>query len=262
METIVLFLLNGALVGLVSGLLGIGGGLIIVPSLTFLLPGQGIPETDLMRVAVGTALSVILMTSLSSAYAHYQKGKVDLNILRYCFGGLLLGALIGTTLANLLPSFWLKRLFGLFVLCLAWQINQSQEYTQHPLPSPIGLFFIASLISSLCASLGIGGGALIVPFLLRHSVNAHTAIATSAACTVPIALFSVLISLLPHLTKPTHIPGLIGPIYWPAALSIAITSVIFARFGAKLTYRISGLYLKKLFCLFLGMIGLIMLLYP
>ena len=255
-----LYLATGAFAGLLAGLLGVGGGLLIVPILALSFATQGIADEVQMHLAVGTSLATIIFTSLSSIYAHHRRGAVAWPVFRAMTPGIILGALLGAVIARWLPSFSLRTLFGVFELFVALQMALSLKPAPHRgLPGSWGMSGAGAVIGSLSALLGVGGGTLTVPFLLWCNVAIHRAIATSAACGLPIAVAGAtgfVISgwhntLLPEWSS--------GYLYWPALLGVVTASVLFAPLWARLAHRLPTLVLKRLFALLLLGLALRML---
>ncbi len=256
----IIYLATGAFAGTLAGLLGVGGGLIIVPILALSFASQGIAGEVQMHLAVGTSLATIIFTSLSSVYAHQRRGAVSWPAFRAMTPGIILGAFLGAVIARWLPTFSLRTLFGLFELFVAIQMALSLKPAPHrSLPGRLGMSGAGVIIGSLSALVGVGGGTLTVPFLLWCNVTIHRAIATSAACGLPIAVAGAtgfVISgwhnaLLPEWSS--------GYLYWPALLGVVSASILFAPLGARLAHSMPTLVLKRLFALLLLGLALRML---
>ncbi|WP_193165067.1 sulfite exporter TauE/SafE family protein [Microbulbifer hainanensis] len=261
METLLIYLLVGAVAGTIAGLFGVGGGLIIVPALVMVFAALGISAEILTQMAVATSLATIVITSLSSIRTHHLKGAVNWSIFKAMAPGILIGSWFGGVTAHLLPGPWLQLLIGIFALVIAARMAlSSQRHADLPadearVPGGPGLAAAGAFIGWGSAIFGIGGGSLTVPFLSRCRVQIQRAVATSAACGLPIAIagaFSFAVqgwgdSLLPAWTT--------GYIYWPAFFGIVLTSALFARLGALLAHRLSPKLLKKCFAGLLLVIG-------
>ena len=244
-----IYALIGAASGLLAGLLGIGGGLVIVPALLWALPysslAAGIPHT-----AVATSLATVIVTSMVAAYAQHRRGAVEWPLVRALAPGLALGALGGAVGAAGLAGGTLKTLFGLFALAVAAQMGLGLHITrQGRLPAMPGLLAIGAAIGALSAIVGVGGGALTVPFLQWGRVTMRRAIATSSACGLPIAVAGSLGFTLARSSE-------VGAIYWPAALWIAAVSVVIAPLGVRLSHRLPTLWLTRVFSLMLVVVAL------
>jgi hypothetical protein len=247
-----IYLATGAFAGLLAGLLGVGGGLVIVPVLVLGFATQGVAQEVQMHLAVGTSLATIIFTSLSSVAAHHRRGAVAWEVVRAMTPGIVLGALGGAVIARLLPPLSLRTLFGVFELMVALQIAWNLKPAPHrTLPGGLGLGGAGALIGTLSALLGIGGGTLTVPFLLWCNVTIQRAIATSAACGLPIAVAGATGFVIAGWHHPQLPAWSSGYLYWPALLGISAASVLFAPLGAHLAHHLPTLVLKRLFALLL-----------
>ena len=186
---VILYLLTGGFAGFVAGLLGVGGGLIIVPVLYFIFLSQGFESQHLMHMALATSLATIIVTSISSSLAHHKKHAVLWKIVLLLAPGICIGAWIGGALAAEMNTEMLKPIFGCFELLVAIHLLSNLQTKQHELSiEPIKAYIGGFLIGNISAIVGIGGGTLTVPFLHWHKIAIRNAIATSAACGFPIAL--------------------------------------------------------------------------
>lgn len=257
---VLLYLLLGAFAGILAGLLGVGGGIIIVPSLFYLFGRQGFPVDHLMHLSVATSLATIVFTAISSTYAHHQNGAVLWSKVVSLAPGILVGSVLGAVIANHLPSDVLKTAFGLFLCLAALQIGVEIKPSPHRnLPDQSGLIFTGSGIGGFSTLLGIGGGSLMVPFLLWCNINIRNAVATSSACGLPISFAGALVMVWTgwgHQQLPT---GATGYVYWPAVIGIVVTSVVFAQLGAGIAHVLPVAVLRRVFAVFLAIIGIRML---
>ncbi len=242
------FLGLGALAGLLAGLLGVGGGLVIVPALAWWFEQQGLGGGQLMQLALGTSLASIVFTSLSSVSAHHRRGAVRWGDVGRLTPGIVIGALLGALLADHLASNQLQRFFAIFEIAVAVQMGLSlRPAANRGLPGALGMGATGGGIGLISSIVGIGGGTLTVPFLSWCGVAMREAVATSAACGLPIAVAGATGYLL------------LGHIHWPALLGIVAASVLFAPLGARLAHALPGAWLKRLFAVVLALIGLGML---
>ena len=254
------YLVLGVFAGLVGGLLGLGGGILIVPALLFLFMWQGLPADILMHLAVATSLFTIIFTSVSSSYAHHKHQAVLWPQMFLLTPGIILGAVTGAIIADHLSSDILRRVFGIFEIFVALQIGFSVKPTvQRELPGNNGMLFAGGVIGTLSTILGIGGGTLTVPFLVWCHVDIRKAVATSSACGFPIALAGTLAMIYTGLDYSDLPENTIGYVYLPAAVLILITSVLFAPVGAKLAHAMPIDSLKRIFAIVLAGVGLRML---
>src|SRR3990172_350771 len=183
MNAAFLYLATGAAAGLMAGLLGVGGGLIIVPVLAFHFAHAHLTGEHLMHLAIGTSLASIAVTGLSSVIAHHRRGAVDWGVVKGLTPGLIVGALSGAVVAGQLATGSLQRLFGVFELVVAVQIGFALQPTVHRLlPKGPGRGAAGVVIGVVSSLLGIGGGTLTVPFLLWCGISIRHAVAISAAC--------------------------------------------------------------------------------
>lgn len=260
MEVISLLSL-GAVAGLLSGLLGIGGGGIIVPVLVWIFQGHtDIPANYLMHIAIATSLATIIVTSLSSLSAHHRQNAVRWDIVRHLLFGIALGSVLGAYLVDALASDTLKTIFALFLLTAAVQLLSGKQPPPHrQLPNRWGMGFMGIIIGKISVLVGIGGGSITVPFLVGCRVPIRQAVATSAACGLPIAITGSVGLMIAGWSLDNLPAWTSGYIYWPAFLAIAPTSLVFAPLGAKLAHTISVTLLKKIFALLLLFLAIKML---
>lgn len=264
------YLALGSVSGLAAGLLGIGGGLIIVPALYGLWVQQGLDNPGLMQLALGTSMAVIVPTSVSSLLAHYRRGSVSVEVLRGIWPGIVLGAVAGVTAASQIDSADLKQGFALFVLLVALRMALPANPSPHrTLPGSVGLSAAGSVIGAVSALMGIGGGTLSVPFLRWCGVEMRQAVGTAAAIGLPIALASALSYMLAGLLSERgnmlrQLSGFegvtLGFVHGQALLGIALAAVLTAPLGARLAHVLPAQRLQKVFALVLAVIGLRLLL--
>lgn len=257
----VIYLLLGAAAGVLAGLFGVGGGMIIVPVLVLSFSAQGFAPDILTHLAVGTSLATIVFTSVNSIREHHRRGAVQWNLFRWITPGILGGAAIGGVTAALINGPILQKIIGVFAICIAIQLafNLTPKAAGRQ-PKRPELIVAGGVIGWASAIFGIGGGSLTVPFLIWRSVAIQKAVATSAACGFPIALAGAIVFMLTGWHNEQLPEWSLGFVYLPALLGIALTSVFFARFGAKLAHQLSPILLKRLFALLLTVVGLSFLL--
>lgn len=259
-EFYLLYLLIGAVAGTLGGLLGVGGGLIIVPALLYLFHAQDFTDSVVMHLAVATSLAAIVFTSASSALAHHRRRAVLWRPVGLLVPGILLGGVLGALIAGQLPGEVLRVLFGAFECAVAWQlVRDSGPPTQRELPGAAVLAAVGAGIGSASTILGIGGGVFIVPFLVWCHVDLRKAVATSSACGFPIAIAGGGGMVASGWGVPDLPAFSIGYVYWPAALAIACTSVLAAPVGARLAHTLPVQTLRRTFAVFLAIVGIRML---
>ncbi|MGH8742782.1 MAG: sulfite exporter TauE/SafE family protein [Burkholderiales bacterium] len=260
MEWSLAYLAVGAVVGFLAGLFGIGGGLIIVPALTFLFVAQGFPQTHLLHLALGTSLANISFTSVSSLRAHHAHRAVNWQIFRSITPGIIFGSLIGSFSASKLPSSALAVFFAVFVYFAATQIMVDIEpKASRQLPGRAATFLVGIIIGIVFSLVGGGGAILSVPFMLYCNIKAHNAIGTSAAIGFPIAVCGAAGYVFTGLTQPSLPPLSLGFVYLPALLWLVLASVLTAPFGARLAHRLPVKPLKKIFAVYLYVVATKML---
>ncbi|MDH4563461.1 sulfite exporter TauE/SafE family protein [Pseudomonas sp. BN411] len=253
----VLYLVLGACAGVLAGLFGVGGGMIIVPVLVFSFTAQGFDPGILTHLAVGTSLATIIFTSINSVREHHRKGAVRWPVFVWMAVGILIGAGFGSMTAAAIQGPMLQKIIGVFAILVAIQMGLDlKPKASREVPGKPGLTLAGGVIGWASAIFGIGGGSLTVPFLTWRSVPIQQAVATSAACGLPIAAASALSFMALGWNNPGLPPYSIGFIYLPALVGIAATSMLFARFGARLAHRLSPRLLKRLFALLLLSVGL------
>jgi hypothetical protein len=249
------YLATGVAAGFAAGLFGIGGGIIGVPALLYLLPRAGVPPEHLMHVALGSSLAAILFTSGSSAWNHHRRGAVDVGLLGALAPGLLAGALAGGLAARGIDGLTLRAVFGAFVLGVAVWLAFGREPTPRP-ASVRATFAIALAIGALAALVGVGGGIMVVPWLLLRGATAHVAVGTSAAATLPVALAGAAGYALGGLGV-SHLPAYsTGFVHWPAVAGMALGAWFAARWGVALAHRLPARRLRRAFAAFVALMGL------
>lgn len=256
---IVLYLIAGAAAGLLAGLLGVGGGLIIVAALAWLLPSRGIPPEHVMHVALATSVASIVLTSLSSSRAHARRGSVLWPSVRILAPGMLIGGLVGAQFASLLSSAALRWVVAIYCLIAAAQLAFGRVRASaqaEAVPSGWLLSWVGVLIGALSAIVGIGGGSMTVPVLVWLGASPVRAVGTSAACGFAIAVAAAIGFVFSGQSAAGSLPaGHAGYVYLPAAASIAAASMLAAPSGARLAHALSGPALKQIFALFLALMG-------
>jgi uncharacterized protein len=255
------FLVTGVAAGVIAGLLGVGGGIIIVPALAFLLAGGDVAAERLMHVAVGTSLACIVVTSISSLLAHHRRGAVDWAIFRRLGPGIAFGAVVGAFIAADLHSETLAAVFAIFLLIVAARmVLAGQPPAGRSLPRDPALSAWGVGIGTMSALVGIGGGTMTVPLLAWSNVPLHRAVGTSAACGLPIAVAGAAAFVYTGWGLAGLPPGSTGHIYWPAFLAVAPVAVATAPLGARLAHSLPVKPLRIAFAVFMVAVALRMLL--
>jgi uncharacterized membrane protein YfcA len=257
---VALYFVAGAVAGVLAGLLGIGGGLIIVPMLVFCFSWQGIDSTVLMHMVLGTSMASIVFTSVASFRSHHKRGAVHWLVVRRIVLGIFTGTFLGTCVASRMPTSLLKGFFVVFLFYVAIQlIIDKRPAPSRQLPGRAGMFGMGNLVGAISSLVGIGGGTLSVPFMLWCNMSLHQAIGTSAAIGFPIAIAGT----LGYLYNGWHHTGLpaysLGFIYLPALIGLVCASVLTAPLGVWLAHRLPVDKLKRFFAILLIVVGLRML---
>ncbi len=261
LTTLILYVVLGAFAGVLAGLLGIGGGLVIVPMLNIAFEWQNFPNEHIQHIALGTSMATIIFTSISSMRAHNKRKSINWDAFWKLTPGILIGTFLGASIASLLPTGFLKVFFALFLYYVATQMLLSiKPKPSRHLPGKAGMIGTGGGIGIFSALVGIGGGTLTVPFLTWCNQTIHMAIGTAAAIGLPIALAGSAGYILNGLSA-EGVPGPhLGFVYLPALFGIIVTSMLTAPYGAKLAHSLPVDKLKKIFAVLLLIVGTRMLL--
>ncbi len=258
---IAVYLCVGAVAGVLAGLLGIGGGLVIVPMLTFIFTSQGMAHEVILHVALGTSLASILFTSISSVRSHHKRGGVVWPVVFKITPGIMVGTLTGTWIASMLSTNFLKGFFGVFLLYVATQMLMGMKpKSTRDIPGTVGIFISGSIIGVFSSLVGIGGGTLSVPFLVWCNTKIHKAIGTSAGIGFPIAVAGTFGYVLNGLHAANLPPYSLGFVNFTALVGIVAASVLTAPIGVKLAHSLPIDKLKRIFAVLLYVVGSRMLL--
>jgi uncharacterized membrane protein YfcA len=258
-----LLLVTGAIAGVLAGLLGVGGGIVIVPILFHLFTSFGMATGLAMPLAVGTSLSTIVLTSLVSARKHYAKGGVDVELVKTWIVPVLVGVGIGAFAPAMIDGAQVKTVFGIMLVLVSLHMIASSRWTLElfdKLPSGPMQYLLAVSIGALSALLGIGGGTLMVPLLTLFAFPIHRAVSTASVfgliISVPATAMYIAngwdVADLPQLST--------GYVNWAAFAMLVPLTMWFAPLGVRLAYRLNVSQLKQVFAFFLCLIGLKMVL--
>ncbi len=260
MEGFWVFPLLGAVAGVLAGLLGIGGGLVLVAALAWLLPLFGVPAEAAMHAALASSLASIVLTAASSAYSHHRRGSVLWPTVAWMVPGLLLGAWLGSGVAVYLEGAVLRWIVAAYCFVAAAQmafggVAASAAASADVSPRGWPMTLAGGGIGGLSAIVGIGGGSMTVPLLVWRGVRPVRAVGTSSACGVFIGIASALGYAL-HAPAGALPANAIGYVYLPAAIGVAVASILTAPWGARLAHAISGPALRRVFAVFMVVVGL------
>ncbi|MBW6521117.1 MAG: sulfite exporter TauE/SafE family protein [Desulfoarculaceae bacterium] len=253
---LIIYAALGAVAGILAGMLGIGGGLVIVPMLVFTFSWQHFPDPVIMHLALGTSMASIIFTSVSSLWAHHQRGAVQWIVVRRIVAGILVGTFLGSCLAARLSTGFLQGFFVIFLYYVGVQmlVNRKPKPTRQ-IPGWSGMFGVGSVIGVFSSLVGIGGGTLSVPFMIWSNLSMHVAIGTSAAIGFPIAIAGT----LGYLYNGLQVSGLpeysLGFVYLPALIGLVSASVVTAPLGVRLAHSLPVDRLKRVFAVVLFVVA-------
>lgn len=252
-STLLLFALAGLVAGFLAGLLGIGGGLVVVPLLFFWFSHDPLAAPYAMHLALGSSLAFIVINSGVAAWTHMKLDGVRWHEVRLLAPGLAIGSIVGAALADFLPTEALARFFGIFMIAMA-----ALMFFRKPRETQGGHHWYSGVIGvpmGIVASLaGVGGGVMVVPWLFSRGYRAAHVIATTSVCTIVVAIVGTLGYTV--FADPVPLPGVIGYVHWHAVLGIAVTAFFTAQIGARLAHRVDQQMLRKGFAGLLVIVGL------
>lgn len=245
--------LLGAGAGFLAGLLGIGGGMVMVPFLTWLLTERGVSTDLAVKMAIATAMATILFTSLSTLRAHHRRGAVRWDLVASMAPGVVVGGLAaGAGVFALIKGQWLALSFAAFVGYTATQMLRGRPPSPHrQLPGRAGQAAAGAGIGFVSGLVGAGGAFVTVPFLTRGNVPIHNAVATGASLGFPIAVANTIGYVIGGWGQAPALPGAFGFLYLPALAMIATVSVLTAPLGARVAHALDVRQLRRAFAVLL-----------
>jgi uncharacterized protein len=259
---LLMFLLLGAVAGVLAGLLGVGGGLVLVAALAWLLPGVGVPQQAAMHAALASSLASIVLTAAASARAHNRRGSVLWPTVAWMVPGLLAGGWIGSGVAVRIDGDVLRWIVAIYCLLAAAQLTFGgpRHAIAEDVAAPQGAAMtLAGVgIGAVSAVVGIGGGSMTEPLLVWRGIAPVRAVGTSSACGVAIGLASAIGYAL-HAPDGALPQFALGYVYLPAAIGVATTSVLAAPYGTRLAHKLDGQSLKRVFAGFLVVVAVSLL---
>lgn len=249
-----LFMLAGSLAGVMSGLLGIGGGMIIVPTFNIIFESHmHFPEAIVMHLASGTALCIMIFTSSTSVYAQWQVSAKARAYFKETWCFLVVGIIAGALLADILSTSVLRKIFSIFILLIAFEMQFGRYLSKKRIrvsPNVDGV--IISFIGVFSGLLGIGGAVLLIPYLSRRRMTLRKITHISALMSLTAGVVGTITVMLAGLNHPHgHEPWSVGYVYLPAAIFCLIPSMLLAKFSASQAHLVPVKYLKMFFILFL-----------
>ncbi len=258
---VVIYACLGAVAGILAGLLGVGGGIVIVPMLSVTFAMQNLPHELIMHLALGTSMASIIFTSFSSAMAHNGRQSVLWNLVKIITPSIILGTFFGSFIASKIPTRYLQLFFALFLLVVAFQMFFGKNpKANRQLPDSLGISLFGAVIGIISSLVGIGGGTVSVPFMVFHNVELRKAIGTSSAIGIPIAVAGAAGYLINGLSNPDLPEYSLGYIYLPALFGLVLFSSLTSPVGAKLTHSLPVHRIKKCFAFLLLVVSIKMFL--
>ena len=256
-----LLLAIGFIAGILAGMLGVGGGIVLVPGFYYAFSALGHESDALMRICLATSLATIIVTSIRSVLSHHRRGAVDWAILRGWAPGIMIGALLGMAAVSSLRSAQLQMIFAVLALFIAAYLAFGRQDWQLADQMPRGLAraAISPLIGFLSVLMGIGGGSFAVPLMSLSGVPIHRAVATSAGFGVVIAAPAVAGFLLVPVPPDLRPPGTVGAVNIPAFLTVIAMTMLSAPLGVRLAHGMNARRLRRIFAAFLALVALNML---
>lgn len=251
----------GAFAGVMAGLLGVGGGIVLVPAFFFLFSHLGYGGEQVMQLCLGTSLATIVVTSIRSLHSHHKKGAVDWDILKIWGLGIAIGAIIGGFTASALRSEILQAVFGALGILVGLYLGLGKQSWKlaDEMPSGIKRAIISPAIGFLSVLMGIGGGSLGVPMMSLHGVAIHRAVATAAGFGLAISIPALPGFLAVDIPADVRPPLTFGAINLPAFGIVIAMTLITTPYGAKLAHAMDPKPLKRVFAVFLTIVALNML---
>jgi uncharacterized membrane protein YfcA len=249
LSDILMLMLCGSISGFLAGLLGIGGGMILVPFMILVFNHLGFNQEVIVHMAIATGMATILFTTSSAIWAHHKHGSIDWKLVASLSPGMIFGGLIGgSELFEALKTSWLSLFFAIFIVYTSIQMLLNKKPTAgRDLPGVIGLFSFGTFAGALASLVGAGGAFITVPFMLWCNVKPHTAMATSSGLGLPVSLAATLGYMYGSWGNPNLPSGSLGFVYLPAVACIVIVSIFTAPFGAKMARKLNVAQLKRVF---------------
>ncbi|MBU3642179.1 sulfite exporter TauE/SafE family protein [Polynucleobacter sp. Fuers-14] len=249
LSDILMLMLCGAISGYLAGLLGIGGGMILVPFMILVFNHLGFSQEVIVHMAIATGMATILFTTTSAIWAHHKHSSIDWKLVAYLSPGMIFGGLIGgSELFEALKTSWLSLFFAVFIVYTSIQMLLNKKpKAGRDLPGTLGLFSFGAFAGALASLVGAGGAFITVPFMLWCNVKPHTAMATSSGLGFPIAAAATIGYMYGSWGNPDLPAGSLGFVYLPAVACIVTVSIFTAPLGAKMARKLDIAQLKRVF---------------
>lgn len=261
LPVLIMLLIVGAFAGVLAGLLGVGGGIVLVPAFYYAFSGLGYNSPQLMQICLATSLATIIFTSIRSVASHHKKGAVDWDILRYWAPGIVIGSIIGVLTATELRSDTLLMIFGCLgmIIGLYMAFGKIDWKIADKMPTGLSLAILSPTLGFLSVLMGIGGGSMGVPTMTLHGRPIHRAVATAAGLGLIIALPSAIGFLLTPIPDAGRPPFNIGHVNYAAFFVVICMTMLTAPLGAKIAHAMDPKPLKRVFAIFLIFVAMNML---
>ena len=249
LSDILMLMLCGSISGFLAGLLGIGGGMILVPFMILVFNHLGFSQEVIVHMAIATGMCTILFTTSSAIWAHHKHGSIDWKLVAALSPGMIFGGLIGgSELFEALKTSWLSLFFAVFIVYTSIQMLLNKKpKAGRDLPGALGLFSFGGFAGALASLVGAGGAFITVPFMLWCNVKPHTAMATSSGLGLPVAAAATIGYMYGSWGNPNLPAGSMGFVYLPAVACIVVVSIFTAPFGARLARKLDVAQLKRVF---------------
>ncbi len=249
LSDILMLLFCGGISGFLAGLLGIGGGMILVPFMILVFNHLGFNQSVIVHMAIATGMATILFTTSSAIWAHHKHGSIDWKLVAALSPGMIVGGLVGgSELFEALKTAWLSLFFAIFIVYTSIQMLLNKKPKGgRDLPGPVGLFSFGAFAGGLASLVGAGGAFITVPFMLWCNVKPHTAMASSSGLGLPIAAAATLGYMYGSWGNPDLPAGSLGFVYLPAVACIVTVSIFTAPLGAKMARKLDIAQLKRVF---------------
>ncbi len=261
MQMLALLLVIGAFAGVLAGLLGVGGGIVLVPAFFYAFQTLGYEGPQLMQVCLATSLATIIVTSLRSVLSHNKKGAVDWDILKTWAPGIAIGAVLGVLVASSLRSTTLQGVFGVLGIVIGAYLGLGRAHWRlgQAMPKGIARAILSPIVGFLSVLMGIGGGSFGVPLMSLYNTPIHRAVATAAGFGITIAVPSVIGFLFLTIAPEHRPPYTLGAVNLVAFFIVIAMTLITAPWGVKLAHAMDPKPLKRVFAVFLTLVALNML---
>jgi uncharacterized membrane protein YfcA len=249
LSDIAMLLLCGSISGFLAGLLGIGGGMILVPFMILVFNHLHFDQSVIVHMAIASGMATILFTTTSAIWAHHKHGSIDWGLVKMLSPGLVIGSLFGgSELFEALNTSWLSLFFAVFIVYTSIQmIANKKPQPGRELPGSAGLISFGMLAGALSSLLGAGGAFITVPFMLWCNVKPHVAMASSSGLGFPIAVAATIGYMYGSWNHPNLPSGSLGFVYVPAVACIVAVSIFTAPLGAKMARKLNIAQLKRIF---------------